>query len=57
MTHWTDAEGNTDWDGYAGEANEWEPETDQNGVEFGRNCLSLYLCYEQNLCYGTCKLF
>lgn len=32
-------------------------ETDQNGVEFGRNCLSPYTCHKQNLCYGTCKLF
>lgn len=34
-----------------------EPETDQNGVEFGRNCLTPYVCRKQDLCYGTCKLF
>lgn len=32
-------------------------ETDQNGVEFGTNCLTPGVCRQGNLCLGTCKLF
>jgi hypothetical protein len=30
---------------------------DRNGVELGRNCVTLELCTKNNLCNGTCKLY
>lgn len=36
---------------------EAERETDQNGVEFGSNCLTPGVCHGNDRCLGTCKLF
>lgn len=30
---------------------------DRDGVELGRNCVTLDYCTKQNLCYGHCKLY
>jgi hypothetical protein len=38
-------------------ADEEERETDQNGVEFGTNCLTPGVCRQADRCLGTCKLF
>lgn len=32
-------------------------ETDQQGVDFGSNCVHITQCRSHNQCFGTCKLY